>query len=100
MSVLMDRLEKLMPVKPESSSDYSEPGRLRFKQEPIRRAAEAFASAIQFELPKTEQELVALLWVFGEALDGHMETRLNHSFRVIEDFISHSAPPITCIQKK
>ena len=56
---------------------------------PIRMSADAFASWINDELPANDEELRAMLWMFGEILNGEMERMLNSSnqlhMRLAED---------------
>lgn len=79
-SPLMKRLAEIMPKKPEPKWD--ELGIMRFEMHPIRQSAEAFASWMGDELPANDEELRAMLWVFGEILNGHMERMLNDSSRL------------------
>ena len=46
---------------------------------PIRMSADAFASWINDELPANDEELRAMLWTFGEILNGEMERQMNSS---------------------
>jgi hypothetical protein len=67
-------VKKLVALMPPKAIDTTTP-MMTFRQEPIRMSAEAFAHAIDFELPADRTELLALLWTFGEVLAGHMEAR-------------------------
>jgi hypothetical protein len=82
----MKRLAAIMPKKPEPPKD----GKLamRIEMNPIRQSAEAFASWIDDDLPTNIEEIIAMLWVFGERLNGEMERRLNHVMKLQEDLLA------------
>jgi hypothetical protein len=85
-SPLMKRLAEIMPKKPEPQW---EPNKMMRPPEyqPIRMAAESFASWMKDDLPANREELRALLWVFGEILNGEMERMLNESYRCHDDLL-------------
>ena len=85
-SPLMKRLAEIMPKKPEPKWD--ELGIMRFEMHPIRQSAEAFASWMGDELPANDEELRAMLWVFGEILNGEMESMLNESNRLRDELLA------------
>ena len=82
-SPLMKRLKEIMPKKPDppESKDWK---MSPFQLDPIRRHAETFTAWIGDDLPQDHRELAALLWVFGEIMNGDMERRLNHAFKTAE----------------
>ena len=86
-SPLMKRLAEIMPKKPEPKW---EPNKLMLSidYQPIRVAAESFASWMGDELPANREELRAMLWVFGEILNGEMERMLNVSNRLQSDLLA------------
>lgn len=90
-------VKKLMAMMPESAVPKWDPKMatsiMPFKTEPIRHAAEVFANVIEYELPKDRTELIALLWTFGEILDGDLNRTLEHSQQIISDYLSMSATP-------
>lgn len=86
-SRLMKRLAEIMPKKPETQYDPKQMMR-PFEMHPIRMAADSFASWMGDELPANDEELRAMLWVFGEILNGHMERMLNESNRLRGDLLS------------
>lgn len=71
---LMQRLKEIMPSKPKQtlSGDM-----MRLEVHPIRMSADSFFHWLNNELPATEEEMLAVLWTFGELLCGQMETQLN-----------------------
>jgi len=85
-SPLMKRLAEIMPKKPEPKW---EPNKLMLPidYQPIRQSAEAFASWMGDELPANDEELRAMLWVFGEILNGQMERMLNDSHDRVMDLL-------------
>jgi hypothetical protein len=95
---LREKLAKLMPKKPDPPDDGS--AMLRFDPQPIRRSAEAFAHALDYELPVDERELIDLLWVFGEVLDGHMESRNKSTMKLVDDLLARQIHPTTWFGKK
>jgi DNA-directed RNA polymerase subunit F len=82
----MKRLAEIMPKQPEPPQD----GKLamRIEMNPIRQSAEAFASWINDDLPANDEELRAMLWTFGEILNGEMERMLNVSNRLQSDLLN------------
>jgi len=93
--VLYDKLKELMPKKPESKDGTM----LRFDPQPIRKSAEAFAHAIDYELPTDQQELRDLLWVFGECLEGHMERQMAITNKLVEDVMATQSRPVIFYQE-
>ena len=85
-SPLMKRLAEIMPKKPEPI--VNELGMSRFEMRPIRQTAESFASWMHDDLPANREELWAMLWVFGEMLNGEMERMLNVSNRLQSDLLA------------
>jgi hypothetical protein len=92
MTILREKLAKLMPKKPQSTQDGL--GMMAFDPQPIRRSAEAFAHAIDYTLPTDREELLGLLWVFGEVLSGHMEAREKATMKLVDDLVARSSMPI------
>jgi hypothetical protein len=76
-SPLMKRLEEIMPKKLKGDNWDAEPRMMTFQVHPIRHAADSFVSWMGDELPVNREELRAMLWVFGEILNGEMERMLN-----------------------
>ena len=93
---LREKLKELMPKNPKPKEDGV---MLRFDPQPIRRSAEAFAHAIDFELPTDREELLALLWVFGECLNGHMERQMVVSNKLVEDALATKINPIYIVNR-
>jgi hypothetical protein len=96
-SPLMKRLAEIMPKKPEPKLDGL--GMIPFRAEPIRMAAESFASWVHDDLPANREELRAMLWVFGEILNGHMERMLNESNRLQNDLLATQPIKLTIVEK-
>ena len=94
-SPLMKRLAEIMPKKPEQPWDGKYP--IHIKLHPIRMAADSFASWINDELPANDEELRAMLWTFGEILNGEMERMLNVSQRLQSDLLATLPNPMTVI---
>lgn len=94
-SPLMKRLAEIMPKKPEPKWD--ELGIMRFEMHPIRQSADAFASWMGDELPANDEELRAMLWTFGEILNGEMERMLNSSHQRHMDLLRTAAIKPTMI---
>lgn len=94
LSPLMKRLAEIMPKKPEPKW---EPNKLMLSidYQPIRVAAESFASWMGDELPANREELRAMLWAFGEILNGEMERMLNVSNRLQSDLLATLPVPTT-----
>jgi len=86
-SPLMKRLAEIMPKKPEPPQFHNKLA-MHIEMHPIRQSAEAFASWMGDELPANYEELRAMLWVFGEILNGHMERMLNDSNRLQSDLLA------------
>jgi hypothetical protein len=61
---------------------------MHIEMHPIRMSADAFASWINDELPANDEELRAMLWTFGEILNGEMERMLNESNRLQSDLLA------------
>lgn len=85
-SPLMKRLAEIMPKKPERPKKANE--MMHFEMRPIRMAADSFTAWMGDELPANREELRAMLWVFGEILNGHMERMLNDSNRLQSDLLA------------
>ncbi len=85
-SPLMKRLAEIMPKKPEQPWDGKSV--MHIELHPIRQSAEAFASWINDDLPANDEELRAMLWTFGEILNGEMERMLNVSNRLQSDLLN------------
>ena len=95
-SPLMKRLAEIMPKKPEPKW---EPNKLMLSidYQPIRQSADAFASWMGDELPANYEELRAMLWTFGEILNGNMERMLNDSHDRVMDLLRTTAIPTTIL---
>jgi|GEM_PF-6993295 hypothetical protein len=92
-SPLMKRLVEIMPKKPEQPWDGK--SLMHIEMHPIRQAADSFASWMNDDLPANKEELHAMLWVFGEILNGQMERMLNEKNRLMGDIIStHPFPGV------
>ena len=86
-SPLMKRLAEIMPKSAaKKATDPTFP--MRIELHPIRQSAETFASWMGDELPANKQELLSMLWVFGEFLYGEMEKMLNESIRRQNDLLA------------
>ena len=85
-SPLMKRLAEIMPKRPDNPWDGK--SMMHIDLHPIRMSADAFASWINDELPANDEELRAMLWVFGEILNGEMERMLNVSNRLQSDLLA------------
>jgi hypothetical protein len=83
----MKRLAEIMP-KSAAANATSVPLSLKIELHPICQAAESFASYINDELPANSDELRAILWVFGEILNGEMERRLNYAIHAQNDLLN------------
>ena len=95
-SPLMKRLAEIIPKKPEPKWDGKQmmkPPEMR----PIRMAADSFASCMGGDLPANDEELRAMLWVFGEILNGEMERMLNSSHQRHMDLLRTTAIPTTLL---
>lgn len=79
-SPLMKRLAEIMPKSPETPKKATQ--MMHIEMHPIRMAADSFTAWMGDELPANREELRAMLWVFGEILNGHMERMLNDSSRL------------------
>jgi hypothetical protein len=62
-------------------------------------AADSFASWINDELPANDEELRAMLWTFGEILNGEMESMLNVSNRLQSDLLATMPIKSTIVDK-
>jgi hypothetical protein len=92
-SPLMKRLAEIMPKKPVPPQN--DKLMMRIEMHPIRQAADSFASWMNDDLPANKEELHAMLWVFGEILNGHMERMLNEKNRLMDDTMStHPFPGV------
>jgi len=94
-SPLMKRLAEIMPKKPEPPWDGK--SMMHIEMHPIRQSADAFASWLNDELPANDEELRAMLWVFGEILNGEMERMLNSSHQRHMDLLRTTAIPTTLL---
>jgi len=94
-SPLMKRLAEIMPKKPERVWDAK--SMMPIEMHSIRQSAEAFASWINDDLPANDEELRAMLWTFGEILNGEMERMLNVSQRLQSDLLATLPNPMTVI---
>jgi len=79
-SKLMKRLAEIMP-KEAADRAISSPRSMRIEIHPIRQSAESFTHWLNDDLPANREELISMLWVFGEILYGDMERMLNESMR-------------------
>jgi hypothetical protein len=84
-SPLIKRLAEIMPKKPETPHKATD--MMHIEMHPIRMTAESFASYMGDDLPADREELRAMLWTFGEILNGHMERMLNDSHRRMHDLL-------------
>ena len=91
----LERLRKIFPHKEIHTPDYSQKMMPTLNREPIREVARSFANAIEHDLPKDYHELEALLWTFGEILNGEMERRLAHATKIAQDLITVGLVPNT-----
>ena len=80
-SPLMKRLAEIMPKRAADRATDAKFG-MRVELHPIRMSADAFASWINDELPANDEELRAMLWTFGEILNGEMERQMNTLMRL------------------
>ncbi len=94
-SPLMKRLAEIMPKKPERPKKANE--MMHFEMRPIRMAADSFTAWMGDELPANREELRAMLWVFGEILNGEMERMLNESNRLHGDLLRTMTIPTTVL---
>ena len=94
-SPLMKRLAEIMPKKPERPKKANE--MMHFEMRPIRMAADSFTAWMGDELPANREELRAMLWVFGEILNGEMERMLNSSHQRHMDLLRTTAIPTTLL---
>ena len=91
----LERLRKIFPPKETPPPDYSQPMMPTLHREPIREIARSFANSIEHDLPNDYRELEALLWTFGEILNGEMERRLAHATKIAQDLIAVGITPNT-----
>ena len=97
-SPLMKRLAEIMPKKPEKPWEpWDGKSMMHIDLHPIRMSADAFASWINDELPANDEELRAMLWTFGEILNGNMERMLNDSHDRVMDLLRTTAIPTTIL---
>jgi len=83
---LTDKLVGIMPpdvLNPPPPKNFQES--IRFQHYPIRRGAETFAHAVDYELPRNTEELRFLLWTFGEVMFREMERQVNESMKLVQD---------------
>lgn len=85
-TTLLQRLKEIMPKKPKKPWDGK--SLMQFEHHPIRQSADAFTGWIGKDMPKTTEELNAVLWVFGEILSGDMEKRYNYAMKGWTDAIN------------
>jgi len=83
----MKRLAEIMPKKPQPDTPWDGSIKMRIELHPIRMAADSFASWINDELPANDEELRAMLWTFGEILNGEMERMLNSQIQRTNDLL-------------
>jgi hypothetical protein len=86
-SKLMKRLAEIMP-KEAADRAISSPRSMRIEIHPIRQSAESFTHWLNDDLPANREELISMLWVFGEILNGEMERMLNESMRLQNDLLA------------
>jgi hypothetical protein len=85
----MKRLAEIMPKSAaEKATNPTFP--MRIELHPIRQAADSFASWMNDDLPANKEELHAMLWVFGEILNGEMERMMNVNIRQIDSLLNSS----------
>lgn len=77
---LLQRLADIMPKKPEPQPNTVL--RMQIDIQPIRQAADSFANWIEDDIPQNRMELRAMLWTFGEILNGDMERRMNAIMKI------------------
>jgi hypothetical protein len=94
----MKRLAEIMPKEAiDPALTLNSMKSLRIHHRPIRQSAEAFASWMGDELPANYEELRAMLWTFGEILNGNMERMLNDSHDRVMDLLRTTAIPTTIL---
>jgi len=98
MSELMKKLAEMMPKR---NTEPAPSGRqmISFLLEPIRQHANQFDPCCPM-LPKTQDEMVAMLWVFGEQIAGEMENRMNYALNMANDAINTQKPTIVYSPEK
>jgi hypothetical protein len=84
-SPLMKRLAEIMPKKPDAPKKATQ--MMHIEMHPIRMSADSFTAWMKDDLPANREELRAMLLVFGEILNGHMERMLNESNRLRGDLL-------------
>jgi hypothetical protein len=84
-----------MPKRPDNPWDGK--SMMHIDLHPIRMSADAFASWINDELPANDGELRAMLWTFGEILNGNMERMLNDSHDKMMDLLRVTPMPTVII---
>ena len=98
-SPLMKRLAEIMPKEAiDPALTLNSMKSLRIHHRPIRQSAEAFAHWMGDELPANDEELRAMLWVFGEILNGHIERMLNASNRIQSELLATMPFPPTVFE--
>jgi hypothetical protein len=97
-SKLMKRLAEIMP-KEAADRAISSPRSMRIEIHPIRQSAESFTHWLNDDLPANREELISMLWVFGEILYGDMERMLNESMRRQNDLLATMPIPTSVIAK-
>lgn len=93
---LLDRLAEIMPKHVTTPEPLKEDELMRpFKDHLIRRHADAFTGWLNGALPKTHDEMTALLWTFGEIVHGELERRLDLHVKLNNDWLSKFIQPQT-----
>ena len=98
-SPLMQRLAEIMPKNLKEERWDGKSRLMTLDLHPIRMAAESFASWMGDELPANDEELRAMLWVFGEILTGHIERMLNVQLTQINDLLQVMPMPTMVVPK-
>jgi hypothetical protein len=94
-SPLMKRLAEIMPKKPDAPKKATQ--MMHIEMHPIRMSADSFTAWMKDDLPANREELRAMLLVFGEILNGHMERMLNESNRLRGDLLRTMPNPTTVL---
>lgn len=84
-SPLMARLKEIMPKKPEQPWDGK--SLMHIELHPIRQAADSFTHWLDGQMPDSDEEMRAMLWVFGEILNGEMERQLNGMMERVDELV-------------
>ena len=95
-SPLMKRLAEIMPKRPDNPWDGK--SMMHIDLHPIRMSADSFTAWMGDELPANREELRAMLWTFGEILNGEMERMLNVSNRLQSDLLATLPIPTTVFE--